>query len=70
MSDIVLFGAGSTAEVVTAYLEAHTEHRVIAYTVDQATMHGFPITASSGRGQGWAGAATSASAACSHPTPP
>lgn len=39
MSDIVLFGAGSTAEVVTAYLEAHTEHRVIAYTVDQAYLH-------------------------------
>lgn len=34
MADIVVFGAGDIAEVATVYLQRHTDHRIVAYTVD------------------------------------
>ena len=34
--DIVLFGAGQFADVVAVYLEAHSQDRIVAYTVDAA----------------------------------
>lgn len=34
MADIVLFGASHAAEAATAYLERHSEHRIVGYTVD------------------------------------
>lgn len=48
MADLVLFGAGQAAESVTAYLERHTPHRIVAYTVDAAfcrsdTVFGKPL---------------------------
>jgi sugar O-acyltransferase (sialic acid O-acetyltransferase NeuD family) len=36
MADIVVFGAGDIADVATTYLERHIDHRIVAYTVDQA----------------------------------
>ncbi len=36
MAEIVIFGAGMSAEVAKAYLEAHTEHRIVGFTVDAA----------------------------------
>jgi acetyltransferase-like isoleucine patch superfamily enzyme len=36
MAEIVIFGASMSAEVAKAYLEAHTEHRVVGFTVDPA----------------------------------
>jgi sugar O-acyltransferase (sialic acid O-acetyltransferase NeuD family) len=48
MSDIVIFGASMTAEVAKAYLEAHTDHHIVGFTVDPAyattdTFHGLPL---------------------------
>lgn len=34
MADIVIFGAGQTAEIASYYFENDTDHRVVAYTVD------------------------------------
>jgi acetyltransferase-like isoleucine patch superfamily enzyme len=34
MADIVVFGAGDIAQVATVYLQRHSEHRIVAYTVD------------------------------------
>lgn len=34
MADIVIFGAGQIAEVAKVYIEAHSEHRVVGFTVD------------------------------------
>lgn len=34
MAEIVVFGAGDIAEVATVYLQRHSEHRIVAYTVD------------------------------------
>ena len=36
MADIVIFGASMSAEAAKAYLEAHTEHCVVGFTVDAA----------------------------------
>ncbi len=36
MADIVIFGASMSAEVAKAYLEAHTEHRIVGFTADTA----------------------------------
>lgn len=36
MTDIVLFGTGTMAEVVEAYLRAHSDFRIVGYTVDAA----------------------------------
>jgi sugar O-acyltransferase (sialic acid O-acetyltransferase NeuD family) len=35
MSDVVLFGTGDFAQVARIYLESDSEHRVVAYTVDE-----------------------------------
>jgi sugar O-acyltransferase (sialic acid O-acetyltransferase NeuD family) len=34
MSDIVIFGAGQIAEVAKVYIDAHSEHRIVGFTVD------------------------------------
>jgi sugar O-acyltransferase (sialic acid O-acetyltransferase NeuD family) len=34
MADLVIFGASRSAEVAKAYLDAHSEHRVVGFTVD------------------------------------
>lgn len=34
MADVVIFGAGDSAEAASVYLERHTEHRIVGYTVD------------------------------------
>src|SRR5258708_7583620 len=34
MADIVIFGAGQIAEVAKIYIDAHSEHRIIGFTVD------------------------------------
>jgi acetyltransferase-like isoleucine patch superfamily enzyme len=36
MQDIVLFGTGTVAEVIEVYLRAHTDYRIVGYTVDAA----------------------------------
>ncbi|MDB5971542.1 MAG: hypothetical protein JWQ90_3992 [Hydrocarboniphaga sp.] len=36
MVDVVVFGALAASEVATIYLEAHSGHRVVGYTVDAA----------------------------------
>lgn len=36
MSDIVMFGAKDAAEVAAAYVDAHSEHRIVAFTADAA----------------------------------
>jgi sugar O-acyltransferase (sialic acid O-acetyltransferase NeuD family) len=48
MADIVIFGASMSAEVAKVYLEAHTDHRIVGFTVDPAyaraeTFHGLPL---------------------------
>lgn len=34
MADIVIFGAGQIAEVAKVYIDAHSEHRILGFTVD------------------------------------
>ncbi|MBV8889768.1 MAG: acetyltransferase [Alphaproteobacteria bacterium] len=34
MADIVIFGASPSAEVAKTYLEAHSSHRIVGFTVD------------------------------------
>ena len=34
MADIVIFGAGQIAEVAKVYIDAHSEHRIVGFTVD------------------------------------
>lgn len=34
MQDIVLFGTGAMAEVIAVYLRAHSDYRIVGYTVD------------------------------------
>jgi len=34
MADIVVFGASQSAEVAKVYLEAHSDHRIVGFTVD------------------------------------
>jgi len=34
MADIVIFGAGQIAEVAKAYIDAHSDHRIVGFTVD------------------------------------
>lgn len=36
MADLVLFGTGSMADVVRVYIEQHSEHRIVGFTVDAA----------------------------------
>jgi sugar O-acyltransferase (sialic acid O-acetyltransferase NeuD family) len=36
MADIVIFGASMSAEVVKTYIDVHSEHRVVGFTVDRA----------------------------------
>lgn len=36
MADVVVFGALASAEMAAVYLEAHTHHRVVAFTADAA----------------------------------
>jgi acetyltransferase-like isoleucine patch superfamily enzyme len=36
MKDIVLFGTGTVAEVIEVYLRAHSDYRIVGYTVDAA----------------------------------
>jgi len=36
MVDIIIFGAGQFAEVMTAYIQQDTQDKIIAYTVDKA----------------------------------
>ena len=48
MADIVIFGAGMAGEVAQVYIEAHSEHRIVGFTVDpeyatSATFHGLPL---------------------------
>ena len=38
MAEVVIFGASMAAEVARTYLEAHTEHRIVGFTVDAAYM--------------------------------
>lgn len=50
MADIVLFGAGQIAEVAKCYIDAHSEDRLVAFTVDAAykhgdSFHGLPLVA-------------------------
>jgi sugar O-acyltransferase (sialic acid O-acetyltransferase NeuD family) len=50
MTEIVIFGAGQLAEVVKAYMDAHSPDRVVGFTVDAAycgadTFHGLPVVA-------------------------
>jgi sugar O-acyltransferase (sialic acid O-acetyltransferase NeuD family) len=40
MVDVVVFGALAASEVATVYLEAHSEHRVVGFTVDAAYRRG------------------------------
>jgi sugar O-acyltransferase (sialic acid O-acetyltransferase NeuD family) len=34
MADLVIFGAGQIAEVAKVYIDAHSEHRIVGFTVD------------------------------------
>ena len=48
MADVVLFGTGSMADVVRVYIERHSEHDVVGFTVDAAyknadTFKGYPL---------------------------
>lgn len=48
MADIVIFGASMSAEVAKVYLESHTDHRIVGFTVDPAyanddRFHGLPL---------------------------
>lgn len=36
VKDIVLFGTGAMAEVIAVYLRAHSDYRIVGYTVDAA----------------------------------
>lgn len=50
MADIVLFGASHAAEAATVYLQRHSEHRIVGYTVDagyctSAEVFGKPLVA-------------------------
>jgi sugar O-acyltransferase (sialic acid O-acetyltransferase NeuD family) len=50
MADIVIFGAGMAAEIAKVYLEAHTGHRVVGFTVDAQYLRsddfcGLPVVA-------------------------
>ncbi len=50
MTDIVIFGAGQFAEVLTVYLEQDTNDKVVGYTVDNLycstdTFNGLPLVA-------------------------
>jgi len=50
MADIVIFGAGQIAEVAKVYIDAHSEDRVVGFTVDAAyckadSFHGHPLVA-------------------------
>src|SRR5439155_1817769 len=48
MADIVFFGTGHSAEVAKVYIESHSEHRIVGFTVDAqyataATFHDLPL---------------------------
>ena len=48
MAEIVIFGTSMAAEVAKVYLEAHTDHRIVGFTVDPAyatldAFHGLPV---------------------------
>ena len=35
MANVVIFGVGQTADIVSYYLEHDTDHEVVGYTVDR-----------------------------------
>lgn len=48
--DLVIFGAGQLAEVVSVYIRAHSDIEIVGYTVDQKYLHaerfqGLPLVA-------------------------
>jgi sugar O-acyltransferase (sialic acid O-acetyltransferase NeuD family) len=50
MADIVVFGAGEIAEVAKVYLDAHSQDRIVGFTVDAAfrrsdSFQGLPLVA-------------------------
>jgi len=50
MADIVVFGAGQIAEVAKVYIDMHSAHRIVGFTVDAAyktadSLHGRPLVA-------------------------
>ena len=50
MANIVLFGAGQIAEVAKIYIDAHSPHRIVGFTVDEVfrksgTFQGLPLAA-------------------------